>query len=85
MLNLTSDMVFFSWRMSHIRIHLVFQLQFFISSISCLKCIKLATQSCSSELDRYFIYLVLVFGKIISWCMAFIHEVVRGRYKDMNS
>jgi hypothetical protein len=66
-LNLTSDMVFFCWRMPHIRIHLVFQLQFFISSISCLKCIKLATQSCSSELDRYSIYLILDLSSIFHW------------------
>lgn len=45
-------MAFFFLRMSHLKIHSVFLLQFFISSTFYLRCIKLATQSCSSELVR---------------------------------
>ena len=45
-------MAFFFLRMLHLKIHSVFQLQFFISSTFYLRCIKLATQSCSSELAR---------------------------------
>jgi len=48
-----SDMVFFSLKMLHLRIHLVFLLLFFISLTFCLKCIKLATQNCFSEQGRY--------------------------------
>lgn len=47
-----SGTVFFCWRVLHPRIHLVFQLQFFISSTFCQRCIKLATQNCFSALDR---------------------------------
>jgi hypothetical protein len=46
-----SDMAFFL-RMSRLKIHLVFRLQFFISSTFCPRCIKLATQNYSSELVR---------------------------------
>lgn len=48
-----SDTVFFSLKMLHLRIHSVFQLQFCISLVYCLICIKLATQNYFSEQDRY--------------------------------
>jgi hypothetical protein len=50
----SSDMVFFCWKVLLIlKIHWVFRLQFFISSISCQRCIKLATQNYFSEQDRW--------------------------------
>ncbi|KAK7357918.1 hypothetical protein VNO80_17215 [Phaseolus coccineus] len=46
------DMVLFSWKMLPLRIHLVSQLLFFISSTFYLRCFKLATLSYSSEQGR---------------------------------
>lgn len=47
-----SDMAFFSLIMLPLRIHFVFQFQFFINLIFCLRCIKSATQNYFSEQGR---------------------------------
>ncbi|ONM05602.1 myosin1 [Zea mays] len=57
----------FARRMLHLKIHSVFQLQFFISSTFYLRCIKLATQSCSSELVR--LATLKILGIVL--CMVF--------------
>jgi hypothetical protein len=60
-------MAFFSLMMLHLKTHLVFQLQSFISSTFYLRCIKLATQSCSSELVR--LELTLALSYIYKQCI----------------
>ena len=56
----TLGMDSFCWRALQQKILLVFLLQFFISSTSCQRCIKSATQNCFSELARYYIDSLLM-------------------------
>ncbi|KAI8527288.1 hypothetical protein RHMOL_Rhmol12G0063500 [Rhododendron molle] len=72
------DMVFFYWTMTHRKIHSVFQLQFFIDSIFCRRCIKLAIKNCFSALASYRGQQARCYLKELRRGVSTLQSLVRG-------